>query len=72
MIPRRFWAFRDDLDDVSRRLVDAGSVVNHLEAWAEALSALPRDCELPAPLVKRLRGEFTVSQRALRGEQKEA
>ncbi len=44
-------------------------MVNHLEAWAEALSALPRDCELPAPLVKRLRGEFTVSQRALRGEQ---
>ena len=65
-----FWAFRDDLDDVSRRLVDAGSVVNHLEAWAEALSALPRDAELPRPLlVKRLRGEFTVSQRALRGEQ---
>ena len=44
--------------------MDAGSVVNHLEAWAEALSALPRDWELPAPLVKRLRGEFTVSQRA--------
>ena len=57
------------MDDVSRRLVDAGSVVNHLEAWAEALSALPRDAALPAPLVKRLRGEFTVSQRALRGEQ---
>ena len=57
------------MDDVSRRLVDAGSVVHHLEAWAEALSALPRDAALPAPLVKRLRGEFTVSQRALRGEQ---
>ncbi len=49
--------------------MDAGSVVHHLEAWAEALSALPRDAALPAPLVKRLRGEFTVSQRALRGEQ---
>uniref|UniRef100_A0A7S3ZU59 SET domain-containing protein n=1 Tax=Pelagomonas calceolata TaxID=35677 RepID=A0A7S3ZU59_9STRA len=64
-----FWAFRDDLDDVSRRLVDAGSVVRHLEAWAQALNDLPHDAELPPSLVKRLRGEFTVSQRALRGEQ---
>jgi hypothetical protein len=33
------------------------------------LADLPRDAALPPALVKRLRGEFTVSQRALRGEQ---
>ena len=44
-------------------------MVHHLEAWAQALNDLPRDAELPPSLVKRLRGEFTVSTRALRGEQ---
>ena len=75
----RRWRGASDLDDVSattgRRLEKArgrGVVVNHLEAWAEALSALPRDCELPAPLVKRLARRVHRFQRALRGEQNKA
>ena len=63
-----FWAFRDDLDDVSRRLEDTGKVCAHLSNWASALTSLQSDAALPATLVKRLKGEFTVSQRALRAD----
>ena len=60
-----FWAFRDDLDSVSRRLADSGAVAAHLAEWARALAALGTDT-VEASLVRRLRGEFPKSDLRLR------